>query len=636
MVLAAAIPIPFPPWFLGVPDPEGVSIAAAADPEVPASSAAEIWVVALTLNGRDLLGSDEVEWRGRWTHVGAARVSVGDPTAAVHVHPRGGGRLYVELLRHPWSGAVTLRGPHKEMAVNLRAPGSDTRWFWFTLPTPLPRLVFCGLMLLLVGAIVGGALLALTWWVASGSQQARVGTCHSRAAWLGFALPMWAVWSCYALAFQPAIMTPDSVTQWSEAQSGQFRDWHPAAHSMVLWLVARVWNNPSAVVLLHIAILGALLGGLFVFFARRGVPRRVLAVLTALLALSPVTGIMNACLWKDVSYTIALLGLTVVVLAAVETRGAALGSRRGVAALMVTAFAVALFRHNGPAAVVGTLALLILCFPRQRVALLLALAIIVGGVALVRGPLYRALSVERCPSVGLQGTAQHLAAHLSANTPLTAEDRRSLESLGPLTDDWRYTPYDIVPTLFDSSLRMSRIAEAPGETVDVMLRLFRRAPWVNIRHAWEACSMLWRIRDPAHGRFRACELQPAPDDACNWVSDHGGLASKWGVQAHTGCAPLAHMLRSIGLASMGPSFVWWVWRPALYLYVALWVCAAAALRARNWRHLLLAVPLVVHTGFLALCIPAQEFRYEYIAYLAVFALAPLLWMPRINHPGTGM
>ena len=70
-----------------------------------------------------------------------------------------------------------------------------------------------------------------------------------------------------------------------------------------------------------------------------------------------------------------------------------------------------------------------------------------------------------------------------------------------------------------------------------------------------------------------------------------------------------------------------IWRPALYQYLALWAAGVVCLRRRAWRYLLVLAPAVLHTGFLALCLLSQEFRYQYAVYVVCFAALPLLWLP---------
>ena len=50
-----------------------------------------------------------------------------------------------------------------------------------------------------------------------------------------------AVWAVYLLAFWPALMTDDSIDQWFQVLTGQLTGHHPPFHTMLNWLVTRLW-----------------------------------------------------------------------------------------------------------------------------------------------------------------------------------------------------------------------------------------------------------------------------------------------------------------------------------------------------------------------------------------------------------
>jgi hypothetical protein len=91
-------------------------------------------------------------------------------------------------------------------------------------------------------------------------------------------------WALYLLAFWPGIMTEDSIDQWTQAQRGVFRDEHPAVHTLLIWLITRLWNSPAAVALLQIVLVASLLALIGRDLLRLAVPRRLVAALLALAA----------------------------------------------------------------------------------------------------------------------------------------------------------------------------------------------------------------------------------------------------------------------------------------------------------------------------------------------------------------
>jgi hypothetical protein len=58
-----------------------------------------------------------------------------------------------------------------------------------------------------------------------------------------------------------------------------------------------------------------------------------------------------------------------------------------------------------------------------------------------------------------------------------------------------------------------------------------------------------------------------------------------------------------------------LWKPAVYLYLLIFVVAVFAIRLRNWHGMLFALPAILQSGILFLVNPAQDFRYQYPVYL---------------------
>ncbi|MFR5855814.1 MAG: hypothetical protein ACLUE8_16645 [Lachnospiraceae bacterium] len=54
------------------------------------------------------------------------------------------------------------------------------------------------------------------------------------------------------LGCYPGGVSYDAANQWEQAQSGQFNNWHPVFHTLLIWLVTRVYNHYSFAVLVQI------------------------------------------------------------------------------------------------------------------------------------------------------------------------------------------------------------------------------------------------------------------------------------------------------------------------------------------------------------------------------------------------
>lgn len=73
--------------------------------------------------------------------------------------------------------------------------------------------------------------------------------------------------SCY-----PGGVSYDAANQWQQAQSGQFNNWHPVFHTLLIWLVTRVYQHYGFVVLVQIAGFSLALGYAAASVRRTGAP----------------------------------------------------------------------------------------------------------------------------------------------------------------------------------------------------------------------------------------------------------------------------------------------------------------------------------------------------------------------------
>src|SRR5262249_49377998 len=139
--------------------------------------------------------------------------------------------------------------------------------------------------------------------------------------------------------------------------------------------------------------------------------------------------------WKDSAFGLALVWTTMLLLRA-RMRGAL---TIGDGACLGTSLALlCLFRHNGPA-----VALPVLCGTawRYRRTGLGAPRIAGGGLGFsvwfVTGPVYRLVEVTPAsPKLQQQVVIHHVAGLLSANTPLTSRERKTLGKILPIPA-WR-------------------------------------------------------------------------------------------------------------------------------------------------------------------------------------------------------
>jgi hypothetical protein len=445
-----------------------------------------------------------------------------------------------------------------------------------------------------------------------------------KPAILIYAAPMQLVWLIYLLALWPGLMSPDSVGQWNQALSGQINDAHPAFHTMFLAVLARIRPNPALVALVQILVLSFVAGYILCEFESRGIPRRLLITAALIFAFSPVNSLMVNAIWKDILYSIAFLGLSGILLKMIVTHGAWLKKGWRIGLLAVTAFSVAIFRHNGVFDSFGTLILLIFGFRSQTKRLLLALALTLSLWLGIRGPFYDIMKVKKVPGLFLSSQELfQIAAHLKAGTEITEPEAAFLNKILPIENAWNYDCYTSGVFFYDPRLNRQFVSDHLSELNQIFLALTLRAPEVNLKHLACSSSLVWKVFDNSQ-RFSTIPT----------YFDHG----KWRTifypptETNVSFSPkipwLTQPLMEFVDATHYPRFIWFIWRPALYLYLSFMIVIMAALRCRDWRFLFLLAPIMIHSAFLVISLSSQDFRYQYPVYLFALLFWPLLFYRR--------
>jgi hypothetical protein len=207
------------------------------------------------------------------------------------------------------------------------------------------------------------------------------------------------VGATYLVAYNPAIMSPDSFSQWQQASGIEpLVNWHPPFHTLLIRALIMIRPSPSLVALAQIFYFALIFSAALMIFYHRGVKLKILALLLFLFVMIPTNGIHLVTLWKDVPYAITLLWLTLILIKVILFE---YGKKRPF--LLASELCVALvfayfFRQNG--IIVYLIYSLFITFYLVRrsifkplVGVFLSIAIII----LIRYPLYGHLQVEPAP-----------------------------------------------------------------------------------------------------------------------------------------------------------------------------------------------------------------------------------------------
>ncbi|MBI3438638.1 MAG: hypothetical protein HY054_08330 [Proteobacteria bacterium] len=125
---------------------------------------------------------------------------------------------------------------------------------------------------------------------------------------------VWPNWTAAALAlfgfllsvlvFYPGIFTPDSLNQFSQAQSGEFEDWHPPIMAALWSLLLHIHDGPEPLFFVHLSLFW---GGVWAVSDTLVAKGARCAVLLPLIGLAPFVFNYLGLLWKDVALASAWL-----------------------------------------------------------------------------------------------------------------------------------------------------------------------------------------------------------------------------------------------------------------------------------------------------------------------------------------
>ena len=427
-----------------------------------------------------------------------------------------------------------------------------------------------------------------------------------------------AVFGCTFAASYPGGVNYDVSNQWRQVHSGEFNNWHPLFHTLLMWLVTRVYDSYPFAILVQILIFSALLSRLTAVVHKHGVPAWLALIVHALVAASlPVRNVLMY-LGKDSAMTIGIIALTTQAVEILHTQGAWLKKPLHVLSMGLWLAYTTLLRIN---ALLWTVPFVLCLFfahrPVRRQAACAA-AVMALAMALVQGPVYGMLDVVYPDntveeSVGLPMTILGDVKKLQPDR-LDAETTAFLAALAP-DEAWQTTyqlhNYNSIKFTYEREwIKYTPVSDILG----MSLRAALAAP----RTAFEAVNgvtdLVWGIDGQDEGYLHVRnsgdieELRYAGHPLLNRL---GGMGCKM-IEAVMKLPPLRWITCNIGVQLL------------LLLLVTLW-----ALYHRGCNVLLLALPtLLYHMGTMLLLCGNDARFFHFSMTVSLPAILVLLFLPK--------
>lgn len=439
-----------------------------------------------------------------------------------------------------------------------------------------------------------------------------------RVFWAAMAISA-VLFGCAFAACWPGGVSYDASNQWRQAHSGEFNNWHPVFHTLLIWLVTRVWDSYPFAVCVQIAAFSAAMAYLTSTLNRRGVPAWLALGAHALVCASlPVRNTLMY-LGKDSAMSAAVVVLAAQAVNMLHTRGGWLKRPRNAVCFGLMLAAATLLRHN---AILWTLPLLLcglLCFPWGRRGAALAAGAAALALALVRGPLYGALDVVYPDNTTEEsmGIPMTILWDVRAQAPeaLDGETAAFLSALaadGEWEDAYQLHRYNSIKFTYDREL----IAE---RSVTDILSMAGRAALAAPRLAFETINgvtgLVWDVTGQNRGYETVSNSGDLPEALYGRATlNRLGQAALAVIDAPLAWTPARWLTENIGAQLL------------LMLLAALWT-----LRRRGVDVLALALPVLCYDLGTMLLLCGDDARFFQCSMaVCIPCILAMLYLPKLE------
>ena len=440
---------------------------------------------------------------------------------------------------------------------------------------------------------------------------------------LFFIIPL-SVGLVYWLAFFPGVMSFDSVNQWDQLSTFKITNLHPAFHTILEWLLTRLWHSPAMISLFQVLIASLVIGyGLLSIRNKSQLPGLLLIAIALLFTANPLVGVMDVTLWKDVFFGFAILLLTIYIFNCITSDGKWIQHPSHTILLGCTLAIIWLVRFNGfPVAVVSLIATTIVYKKYFRHFIYSAL-ITAAIILFVLGPLYTWFKVDRAVRFNYGVALIHpVVAYANSKTDLavlTDYEKQYLNRIYPLKNNWSYSCYDAT-VFFYKNTNFNPVINDPFTMAKIFTRLAIHDPKIMLDHYLCLSSFVWQLNQPQNVYIETILFN-------NYNLDQHPSWQKYSSDVNQkSILPQVHgWIERIVKAEWNRDTFKLMWRPAIYMYLFLASLAFLVIRTRHKKWLLLSVPLLAQSIGIMFTAQVQALRYQYPVYLiAMLFTIPLL------------
>ncbi|MTP74158.1 hypothetical protein GMB80_14590 [Turicibacter sanguinis] len=297
----------------------------------------------------------------------------------------------------------------------------------------------------------------------------------------------------------PGLMSFDSYYQLEQIKSGIYNDVHPAIHTIFTGFLLKIYDSPATAIVFQIVMLCGCIGYIFSYFNKKGISSSfLLSSVIIWSSLAPIQ-IYTCYLWKDILYTVGLLGITIIFIRIVTIIKL---SYKELIILGILLTVVALFRHNGMVVyLISCLSLIVFIVKLKSLNYLMPIIISFLLILFIKGPFYDQFNVQSNDN----GTKYAILAK-SVVSVIANDGNYTQEELVKIED---IMPYDVIKRNYNWSQGHNllwninlddaqygfgeTLGEKGRELISLFLSLFPKNHLIMIGDIIGSASLMWNF-----------------------------------------------------------------------------------------------------------------------------------------------
>lgn len=580
----------------------------------------EVWISDIIVDGKKVNLSG-IELNGGWEDRGRL-VSYENQPAMINHKFEVAEECEVIFLTHPYSGYVMVGPADEEEKLDLYSAEEKTISYKYKTGNKLSILeyVIAYISFLFTCIIITRNIVLRLLRYSAQKKSKKMSKDKKIKSYLLYSGSCILIWLVYWLSYYPALMSADSIEQWKQAKGMTvLLDGHPVVYTLLIRLLASIWDSPAAVALFQIIVMASIVGVTFVYFENRGIKKGVLIVIATLFAILPSNAMMIMCIWKDIPYNLTLIILTFLLMKVVLQDGIILKNKTFISIASIVMAATILFRHNGMVAIILTIIMLFVVYKKYwKSTAVIALSTMII-VSIVKGPIYDYLQVDRFENSIVYPPMHQISAVINKGGKISTEDLERLDKIMPL-ELWKdnYNPYyhdflvfPVYKNEYGQDVNLFSEGPRNKDTImDIWKNMLPNNLGIVTKHQLDLTSIVWKVNEPK-GSFTL-------------TTQYNIEANNIGLEIKPVFKKLNRVLTNITKYTESNNLLYnMLWRPALPFLISI-IFMAVLWRKIGYKVLLMYMALLGNVVSLMLAIPAQCYRYLYCNYFIAILLGLLM------------